>query len=300
MTNRWWVYQRERFPLLSFGLLAAVLAYSVLCFSALAAGASVPPDAQVFIPATLSVFLFFALMRIADEFKDCEDDRRHRPYRPVPRGLVKLEELGRIGAIAALGQLLLAAWFDPEIVSLLFLAWLYLGLMTVEFFVPKWLKARPFAYLVSHMPMVGFITLYASAHYWLPGRGGPPSGLIWLIAASVFFGTMLEIARKIRAPIDEEPGVDTYTRVWGRRRAVLAWLSAFGLAGISALAAATLIGITPEFALGLGALSSAALLSSWQFLRRPAGQRARRIEALSGVVTLAAYAGLGPLVFLLS
>ncbi len=296
MSSRWWIYQRERFPLLTFGLLASVLAYSVTSFSALASGESTLPDTAISIPAALSVFLFFVLMRVADEFKDYEDDRRYRPYRPVPRGLVKLEELAAIGVCAASGQFLLAVWFDPAIVPLLLTAWAYLALMTVEFFIPRWLKARPFAYMVSHMPMVGFITLYASAHHWLPSHGTPPSGLVWLIAASVFLGTMLEIARKIRAPGDEEPGVDTYTWVWGRRTAVLAWLAAFLLAGASAYAAAGFIGFALGIGLGLGVLSVAALFCAWQFLRRPAGSSARRIEALSGVVTLAAYTGLGPLV----
>ena len=32
--------------------------------------------------------------------------------------------------------------------------------MTAEFFVPEWLKARPFLYLVSHMAIMPFIDLY--------------------------------------------------------------------------------------------------------------------------------------------
>lgn len=298
--NRWWIYQRERFPLPTFGLLAVVLACSVISFSILASGDSTLPGAAAFISASLNVLLFFVLMRVADEFKDIEDDKRHRPYRPVPRGLVRLEELAGIAVIAAVAQLVLALWLSPAIVPLLCLSWSYLGLMTVEFFAPRWLKARPFLYLVSHMPMVGFIALYASAHHWLAVTGTPPPGLLWMLAASVFLGTMLEIARKIRAPADEEPGVDTYTQVWGRPRAVFAWFSAFLLAGASGLAAASSIGFASAFGLGLGALSLVGIVCAWQFLRRPARPGARRIEALSGIVTLAVYAGLGPVTLLVS
>jgi len=46
-----------------------------------------------------SSFLMFALLRIADEFKDAGDDARWRPYRPVPRGLVTLRQLAVAGAI---------------------------------------------------------------------------------------------------------------------------------------------------------------------------------------------------------
>lgn len=300
MANRWWIYQRERFPVLTYAALAAVLAYSATSFSALARCASTAPGALRVLSAALGVFLFFVLMRVADEFKDYADDLRYRPYRPVPRGLVTRGQLGCVGVLSALGQLIAAFSLDPRLLVVLALAWIYLGLMTVEFFVPRWLKAHPFAYLVSHMPMVGFITLYASAHDWLPARGTPPAGLGWLLIASVFLGVLLEIARKIRAPADEERGVDTYTAVWGRARAVTAWGVAFALAGGSGYVAAGHVGFAAGFVWGLAVLGTAALLVACGFLRKPVPARARRFEALSGVATLAAYAALGPLTLLLA
>ncbi|NIR31228.1 MAG: hypothetical protein GWN84_18340 [Gammaproteobacteria bacterium] len=300
MASRWWIYQRERFPVLTYAALAGVLAYSATSFSVLARGASTAPGAALALPAALGVFLFFVLMRVADELKDYADDLRYRAYRPVPRGLVKRTELACIGALAAIGQLVTALVFDPRIMPILALAWTYLGLMTAEFFVPRWLKARPFAYLVSHMPMVGFITLYASAHDWLPRQGTPPAGLGWLLMASVFLGVLLEIARKIRAPADEERGVDTYTAVWGRPQAVIAWGAALVLAGASGCAAAGHIGFASGFASGLAVLGIPAVLVAYRFLRRPVRAAARGFEALSGVATLAAYAALGPLTLLLA
>jgi hypothetical protein len=300
MTNRWWIYQRERFPLITYAGLALVLSYSVTGFSALARGATTPPAAATFIPATLGVFLFFVLMRIADEFKDHADDARYRPYRAVPRGLVKLWELGCVAVCAALAQLLLASLLGAGMVLVLLTAWGYLSLMTAEFFVPRWLKAHPLTYLVSHMPMVGFITLYASAHDWLPVAATPSTGLAWLLMTSVLLGTVLEIARKIRAPLDEEHGVDTYTAVWGRGRAVAAWFVACVLAMASACAAASFIEFGAGLAAGLGVLVIVALLTARSFLRQPVRRGARRLEAVSGIFTLAAYAGLGPLAFLLT
>ena len=40
--------------------------------------------------AVVTSFLSFLQLRIADEFKDFDEDSRYRPYRPVPRGLVTL------------------------------------------------------------------------------------------------------------------------------------------------------------------------------------------------------------------
>ena len=93
MSSRWWVYQRERFPILAHGPLIAAFSVSAVSYSALLRGqSSLPLDGTLLAFGT--AFLFFLQLRIADEFKDFEDDSRYRSYRPVPRGLVKLSELG--------------------------------------------------------------------------------------------------------------------------------------------------------------------------------------------------------------
>ncbi len=100
--------------------------------------------ARVAVVAFVTAFIFFLQLRIADEFKDYEDDLRYRPYRPVPRGLVTLRELGWIGvAGGAAIQLGLALWLHPPLVAAAVLAWAYLALMSREFFAAAWLRRRP-------------------------------------------------------------------------------------------------------------------------------------------------------------
>jgi len=104
---RWWVYQRERFPLVAHGPLILAFSFCAVSFSAhLRQG--VWPRAGAAGVAFVSSLLFFLQLRIADEFKDREEDARFRPYRPVPRGLVRLRELGWLFALGALVQLGLA------------------------------------------------------------------------------------------------------------------------------------------------------------------------------------------------
>ena len=51
-------------------------------------------------------------------------------------------------------------------------------------------------------------------------------------------GVVIEIGRKLRAPADEEAGVQTYTLLWGRTLAVGAWwLALAGTAAAAILAA---------------------------------------------------------------
>ena len=61
------------------------------------------------------------------------------------------------------------------------------------------------------MLILPLITLYATACEWHTASASLPNGLVWLLVASFFSGLVIEIGRKIRAPEDEEPGVETYS-----------------------------------------------------------------------------------------
>lgn len=298
MLERLWIYQRERFPLPAMGLLACLLACSSTLYSALARGAPLPGFGAI-AAAAASAFLVFVQMRVLDEFKDFEDDKRFRPYRPVPRGLVSLRELGWILAGASAGEIAIALLVDARLLWLLAALWSYLGLMAMEFFARDWLRRRAFAYLASHNPFGALIALYAAAFEWLP-RAGAPHPALALLALAVFFNTaLLEIGRKIRAPLDEEHGVETYSAVWGRGRAVLAWCAALGLTALAGWAAARETGHGSAFAWLMAPVVLVAALASWRYLLEPQTRRAKAIEGLSGVASLVLYAALGPLAALL-
>ncbi len=291
--NKWWTYQRERFPVLAHGLLIAAFSFSGVSYSALLRGARTAPPAISCLVAFGTSFLFFLELRIADEFKDFEEDSRWRPYRPVPRGLVTLRELGWAGGIAGFLQLVLALLLRPRLAGLLLVTWTYLAFMSKEFFVRDWLKARPFTYLWTHMLIMPLIDFYATACDWLAsGRSAPP-GLFWFLIVSFFNGVVIEIGRKIRAPEDEEPGVQTYSVIWGRRNAVCAWLFALAITAASAgVAAAHIHFLAPVLCL-LGLIVACAVINGTLFLRRPVAKAGKRFEAISGLWTLSLYLILG-------
>jgi hypothetical protein len=281
--SRWWIYQRERFPLLAHGIIVAAFSSSAVCFSMLLRGAVEAPRPFTLLVAFATALLFFLQLRIADEFKDAEEDARYRPYRPVPRGLVRLSELAILGVITGLVQLLLGLALLPVLVLLLFGVWIYLALMSKEFFVAAWLKKRPILYMVSHMVIIPQIDFYATACDWWPTLGRAPEGLGWFVAVSYFNGIVFEIGRKIRAPADEETGVDTYTALWGRPIGVLAWLGAIATAGYCGLMAAWRVEfLLPVICLQVVLLSLAGL-TAWHFLKHPLPGSGKRIETMSGV-----------------
>jgi hypothetical protein len=300
MRNRWWVYQRERFPILIHGPLIAAMSASTVRVSALLRDQASLPSLGSFLVAFASGLLFFLQLRIADEFKDQEADARYRPYRAVPRGLVSLRELGAAGALGALLQLALALWLQPALAPLLALVWLYLGLMWKEFFVCRYLTAHPIAYLLSHMLIVPLITIYATACEWRTADAPLPNGLPWLLAASFCNGLVIEIGRKIRAPEAEERGVDTYSTLWGRQPATLAWWGAMLLAAACSLLVARRIGPAGVLTGAFGIVLMVAAIAGWRFLERPTSKRAALFEPISGLWTLVAYLGLGAGPWLLS
>jgi len=291
LSNRWMTYQRERFPLAQYVPLVAVFSFSAVSYSAALRGRSFAWQALAV--AFVTSFSMFLLLRIADEFKDAEDDARWRPYRPVPRGLVALPELGRI-AIALLAiQLVASLLYYPGLALLLLALWVYFGLMSKEFFAPEWLRARPVAYLASHMLIMPLLDLYATACDWLPARGGQHVTLVYFLIASFFNGIVIEVGRKIRCEADEEEGVETYTFLWGRRAAVGVLLAAMAVTGVVAVFAAAAIGGAVPVAAILTVAFVVCAVVFLRFLKAPTHERARWFQPLSGLWTLTLYLSLG-------
>jgi 4-hydroxybenzoate polyprenyltransferase len=219
--NALWSYQKERFPLAKTAPLLAVFSAASICVSAELADRPMPGPGAFLAGFVIAMALFFQ-MRVCDECKDLADDRLYRPDRPIPRGLVSLRLIVSLG-LATVPITALAAWlWHPPVLWLLALVWAWLIAMSFEFGVPDWLKARPVIYLVSHMAIMPLIDLLLTGLEWVPG-GGAAAGLWMFLALSFVNGCVLEIGRKLWAPENEIVGVDTYSRLWGPRRAAAIW-----------------------------------------------------------------------------
>ena len=291
--TRWLVYQKERFPVLAHGPLIAAFSASAVSFAHLLRTDDGLPIGASFAVAFVTCLVLFFQLRVADEFKDAEEDARYRPDRPVPRGLVTLRELGWAAAAGGVLQLALTWWLEPRLIVVLAGVWLYLGLMSREFFVRRWIVARPITYMWTHMLILPLIDFYATACDWLPGGGTQPHGLFWFLAVSFCNGIVIELGRKIRAPEDEQEGVRTYSSLYGARRAVGGWLGALAVTALCAWRAAAQIGWDGPMAVILACLLVPCALVGTAFLRAPAAARAKGLETASGIWTLAMYLGLG-------
>lgn len=296
--HRGWTYLQERFPLGAHGPLVAAFAGGVACASAALRGDDGPGWPVVGVAVVVALGFFFQL-RVADEWKDAETDRLYQPERPVPRGLVTLRELTVAALLVAVLQVVLAVALDPRLVVALLAVWAFGGLMTVEFGVRDWLRARPLATLLTHAPIVPFIDAFAVSCDVLGNGAAVPAGVGWLVGVSLFGGSVVEVGRKIRQPADERPGVETYSAAWGKGRAVGFFLLVLALSlgcGLRVLRSVGGLGVLgPILIAGAALVAAIALLA----VRGGAPGRGRWIEAASGVWTLALYTTIGPVALLL-
>jgi 4-hydroxybenzoate polyprenyltransferase len=295
---RFALYLSERFPLPAFVPLITMFTFSSAAFSRLARGERGFIAWPLFAVGALTSLVFFFTLRVLDEHKDADTDRRFRPELPVPRGLVTLGELRWVnGALLAVSLALNAA-----LAPVLLWAWLavaaWAALMTREFFVRAWLRAHVGWYLVTHMMIMPMIDAYTTGLDWLRAGTHPPAGLLWFLAVTFLNGVVIEIGRKIRSPEAERIGVDTYTAAWGPRVAPAVWLLA--LAG--SLACAVLAGGATGHArltvLALVPAAALAALPAFAFLGAPRARRAPAIDVASGLWPLATYVVLGAAPFL--
>ena len=138
----------------------------------------------------------------------------------------------------------------------------YAGVLTIEFFVPDWLKERPFLYLVWHMAIMPLIDLFITACEWLVANGRPPAGLWLFLILSFINGCVLEIGRKIYAPVNERNGVETYSSILGPRQVTLLWCASVLVAFAFLLAVGVAVGalrIIVGLAAAIGLLAHSAM-----------------------------------------
>ncbi len=290
---RLWIYQEERFPIVKHGILIASFSFCAVCLSALLRNDPDWPTIQTSLTAFISLFLFFLQLRIADEFKDQENDAKFRPERPVPRGLVTLNELKWLGLIAAAIQLLLAYLLHPPLILLLLIVWGYMAIMSVEFFVPDWLHRHPFTYLWSHMLIMPLIDLFATGSDWLQFGSYPPDGLIWFLIVSFFNGVVIEIGRKTWAPTQEREGVESYSADWGIKRSIVTWIAAILLSFISACMVAVEIAFFIPVVISLSLFAALCTLLGIAFIREPDVKKTKLLENASGLWVAGLYLILG-------
>ncbi|WP_373712661.1 prenyltransferase [Streptococcus sp.] len=218
MFKRLAIYFREMYPLLPRFGLATIMFFEIYFVLLLNTGVKTfQIGFQEFI-GVFTIFIFLMILRIADDFKDYETDRRLFPERALPSGRVCKKDLAVALSVIVSISVLLNLFFMNNQGWFLFL-YIYGTLMSFWFFKKdKIQNSLPLA-LVTHNPVMMILNIYTITFvcykYGLPLLSLPTI----LLAFTMYFPSLIwEISRKIRAPKDETEYV-TYSKLFGYQQA---------------------------------------------------------------------------------
>jgi 4-hydroxybenzoate polyprenyltransferase len=292
--KRIFVYQKERFPLLVHIPLIAAFSFSAIGFSRACRGAT---DSFIngfdYLTCVLTNVILFFLLRVSDEHKDKKEDALYRSYLPVPRGLVSLKELSALASLLFIVATIINIVYYPSLLMLYIAMMFYLLLMRYEFFVPAWLKTHQVAYILSHMLIIPLADVYASSYDWKLDKTNAPLGLIFFFIVSFLNGIVLEVGRKLRVTETEEPGVVSYTNLWGLKTAPLVWLSVLTINLLFAVFAAQNANHSVSAFIALGTVYVLSAIPAVRFVQQPTARKAKVIEVMALVWALCMYLILG-------
>lgn len=226
--KKWYTYQKERFPILTFGIY--VLSIVIAVFSYTNSKVTRAVDYMIILPMFLVTFLQFLMTRIVDEFKDYEEDCKYRPYRPVPRGLIKLKELKVLFIICIILQFFITIIFGKGMISIISLGimWIFFAIMSKGFFIKKTLDKHILLEVTLDEIMMPLMIAFLITFTPYINKNNPISMNVsnifnakTLLIMSYIVSWIVEVARKIRSKEQEEKGVKTYTAVLGITKATV-------------------------------------------------------------------------------
>ena len=286
-------WANERFPL------ANAVLFLVLYAAALLFGRSLSTIGVLTISAFdclgfMAVWSFFLMLRIFDEHKDYELDCHNHPERVLQSGVIELSHLKGLGVLAIGIQFGYSAFADGGLGPIT-MSWgvvmVWSTLMAVEFFCGEWLEKRLILYALSHM-LVMPIALVWMAQI---GAGATPlNGDIWWLAGLSFLsGAAFEVTRKLKAPEDERPTVDSYTKVMGISLAplVVICLLGGGTAFLMILICLVFDGaLSSWWYVALALPMGPALWSLLRFRAAPSASIAKACEGSVAITMLSGYA----------
>ena len=218
MLKRMHLYFKERYPFLARLILGFIVFLEIYFIVLLNNGiTSFNISIQEFIGG-YTVFAFLYWLRVADDLKDFETDKKLFPERPLPSGRVFKKDIVISCVIINGIAIALNILFMN---NLIFLAILYFYgfLMSKWFFARSKIQPSLILAVITHNPVQMIVNMYIISFtcikYAIPGIS------IYTILAlfTLYFPALIwEVSRKIKAPKDEND-YTTYSKIFGYKKA---------------------------------------------------------------------------------
>ena len=214
-TKNFYLYQKERFPIvvLGFSFLPAILS----------SGAVVTAQVKLeFVLVALIASIAYLLhIRIIDEFRDYEHDLKHHKDRPISTGVITLKELRVIDWLTIIVVPVAVLYSSTEALLIAMAMLFYSYFAGKEFFLGLQFRKHFYLYNTVNLVQMFFlqILVYAIA--------SPSFSFTTLVTVHFLFtatGTVIfEFLRKVKSPGYDGTGKDTYTWFLGLNNALLVY-----------------------------------------------------------------------------
>lgn len=218
MLRRLHIYFKEMYPIIPRLILGGIVFFEIYFIVLLNNGITdFKIGIQEFIGA-FTVFSFLMWLRIADDLKDYETDKKLFKERPLPSGRVKKRDIIFICIIVEVITIILNIIYMNNLLFFIIL-YGYGYLMSKWFFQKSKIQPSLPLALITHNPVQMFINLYIISFTCIK-YSIPALSLTTVMALfTLYFPALIwEVSRKIKAPKDENEYV-TYSKLFGYKKA---------------------------------------------------------------------------------
>ena len=221
MLKRLHIYFKERYPIIP-RLILGIIVFLEIHFIILLNLGVTKDQFRIGIQESVgawTVFAFLLWLRIADDLKDFETDKRLFPDRPLPSGRVFKKDVMVACVVVQIITVVLNVIFMRKCIIFFVILYIYGYLMSKWFFKKKKIQPSLPLALVTHNPVQAFINLYIISFtvikYDLPFFTLTNIMALW----TLYFPALIwEVSRKIKAPKDEND-YTTYSKLFGYKKA---------------------------------------------------------------------------------
>jgi 4-hydroxybenzoate polyprenyltransferase len=219
MFKRLHIYFKEMYPIIPRLILGLIVFCEIYFIILLNYGITKFNLGMQEITGGFTIFAFLMWLRIADDFKDYETDKKLFPDRPLPSGRVEKKDLIIICSITQIIALILNLIFMPKVHLIFFIILYFYGFLMSQWFFQK-SKIQPCLplALVTHNPVQMILNLYTISFTVIKYNIKPVTLITFLTLWTLYFPALIwEISRKIKAPEDEND-YTTYSKLFGYKR----------------------------------------------------------------------------------
>lgn len=220
MIKRLHVYFKERYPLIP-RLILGVIVFLEIHFIILLNMGVTKDQFRIGIQEAVGAFTVFAFLlwlRVADDLKDFETDKRLFPDRPLPSGRVYKKDVMVACVIVQAIAVALNVIFMRDNLWAFVILYIYGYLMSKWFFRKKKIQPSLPLALITHNPVQAIINLYIISFTVIKYDLEPITLTNVMALWTLYFPALIwEVSRKIKAPKDEND-YTTYSKLFGYKK----------------------------------------------------------------------------------